>query len=38
MQLEMDVNDFAIKTCFIQKHDNKRHLIAYYLQKMSKIE
>ena len=34
----MDVNDLVIKACLTQKHDNKKHLIAYYWKKMSKVE
>ena len=38
LQLEMDINNFAMETCFTQKYDNKRHLIAYYSKKMLKIK
>ena len=34
----MDTNDLAMETCFIQKYDNKRHPIAYYSKKMSKVK
>ena len=34
----MDINNLAMEACFIQKHDNKKHPIAYYSKKISKIK
>ena len=34
----MDNNDFVMKTCLTQKYNNKKHLIAYYSKKISKIK
>ena len=34
----MDVNDLAIRTCFTQEYDNKKHPIAYYSKKISEME
>ena len=34
----MNINNLAIKACFTQKYNNKKHLIAYYSKKMSKVK
>ena len=34
----MNIYDLAIKACLTQKHNNKKHLIAYYFKKMSRIK
>ena len=38
IQLKTNINDLIIKACLTQKHDNKKHLIAYYSKKISKIK
>ena len=34
----MDISDFAIKACLIQKHNRKIYIIIYYSRKMSPVE
>ena len=38
IQLKININDFAMETCFTQKYNSKKQLIAYYSKKMFGIK